>query len=102
MAAGHRPATNRPPTMDDTDTTAGVAAAPNGGGAAGAHGVAAYRGPRLALSRAEAAASLGISVDSFERHIQGELRLIRRGRLRLVPVRELERWLDSNAARVLE
>jgi hypothetical protein len=27
---------------------------------------------------------------------------VRRGRLRLIPVRELERWLDSNAARVLE
>jgi hypothetical protein len=28
--------------------------------------------------------------------------LIRRGRLRLIPVAELERWLDSNAARVFE
>ena len=57
---------------------------------------------RLALSRAEAAASIGVSLDSFERHVQPELRLIRRGRLRLVPVRELERWLDANAGRVLE
>jgi hypothetical protein len=57
---------------------------------------------RLALTRVEAAASLGISVDSFERFVQPEFRLIRRGRLRLVPVAELERWLDSNAARVLE
>jgi excisionase family DNA binding protein len=57
---------------------------------------------RLALTRVEAAASLGISVDSFERFVQPEIRLIRRGRLRLVPVAELERWLDSNAARVLE
>jgi len=58
--------------------------------------------PRLALTRAEAAASLGVSVDTFERHIQGELRLIRRGRLRLIPVVELERWVDRNAARTLE
>lgn len=58
--------------------------------------------PRLALTRAEAAASIGISVDAFENHVQGELRLIRRGRLRLVPVRELERWLEANAARTLE
>jgi excisionase family DNA binding protein len=58
--------------------------------------------PRVALTRAEAAAVLGVSLDSFERHIQGELRLVRRGRLRLVPLRELERWLDANAARVLE
>jgi hypothetical protein len=82
-------------------TTAGVAAAPNGR-AGGARGEAAYRGPRLALSKTEAAAALGISVDSFERYVQSELRLIRRGRLRLVPMRELERWLDSNAARTLE
>jgi hypothetical protein len=27
---------------------------------------------------------------------------IKRGRLRLIPVRELERWLDANASRVLE
>jgi excisionase family DNA binding protein len=58
--------------------------------------------PRLALTRAEAAASLGLSVDSFERHVQQDLRLIRRGRLRLVPVSELTKWLDSNAARTLE
>ena len=58
--------------------------------------------PRLALTRAEAAASIGVSLDSFERYVQPELRLIRRGRLRLVPVTELERWLEMNAARVLE
>jgi hypothetical protein len=57
---------------------------------------------RLALTRAEAAAAIGISLDSFERYVQPELRLVRRGRLRLVAVRELERWLDANAARVLE
>jgi excisionase family DNA binding protein len=57
---------------------------------------------RLALTRAEAAAALGVSVDSFERHIQSELRLVRRGRLRLVPVAELERWLAANAVRVLD
>jgi hypothetical protein len=56
--------------------------------------------PRLALSRAEAAASLGMSLDSFERYVQPELRLIRRGSLRVVPVRELERWLEANAERV--
>jgi hypothetical protein len=26
------------------------------------------------------------------------LRIVRRGRRRLIPVRELERWLDENAA----
>lgn len=53
---------------------------------------------RTALTRAEAARSLGVSVDWFERHVQPELRLVRRGQLVLVPVRELERWVDRSAA----
>ena len=53
--------------------------------------------PRVALSREEAAASLGISLDSFERHVAPDLRLIRRGRLRMVPVAELERWAGEQA-----
>lgn len=57
--------------------------------------------PRFALTRAEAAESLGVSLDSFERHIQPELRLIRRGKLRLIPATELERWAERNAERVL-
>lgn len=57
--------------------------------------------PRTALTRAEAAASLGMSLNSFERHVQPELRLVRRGKLRLVPLRELEHWLDRNAEHVL-
>ena len=58
--------------------------------------------PRVALSRDEAAASLGISVDSFERYVQPELRLIRRGRLRLVPISELRRWAEEHAETVLQ
>jgi hypothetical protein len=42
-----------------------------------------------------------MSIDSFERHVQPELRLIRRGRLRLVPVEELARWADSAAERTV-
>jgi hypothetical protein len=56
--------------------------------------------PRIALTREEAAAALGMSLDSFERHVQPDLRLIRRGRLRLVAVRELERWADSAGEKV--
>lgn len=56
--------------------------------------------PRVALTRAEAAASLGMSLDSFERHVQPELRLVRRGSMRLVPVAELARWADDAAERV--
>jgi hypothetical protein len=57
--------------------------------------------PRLALSREEAAAALGMSLDSFERHVQPTMRLVRLGRMRLVPVRELERWLDEHAERTV-
>jgi len=57
---------------------------------------------RIALSRAEAAEALGISIDSFERYVQPEIRVIRRGRMRLIPYRELERWATENAALVLE
>jgi hypothetical protein len=50
----------------------------------------------------EAADSLGVSPDYFDKHVRSELRLVRRGRLVFVAVSELERWLDSNAARSLE
>jgi hypothetical protein len=60
------------------------------------------RVPRVALTRAEAASALGISVDSFERYVQPEVRVIRRGRMRLIPVGDLERWADENAALTLD
>jgi excisionase family DNA binding protein len=56
---------------------------------------------RGALTPAEAAAYLGISRNSFDRHVLLELRVVRRGRLVLVPIRELDRWLDDNAERTL-
>lgn len=52
---------------------------------------------RLAVTRAEAARALGVSINSFERHVQPELKIVRRGKLRLIPVREIERWLEENA-----
>jgi len=58
--------------------------------------------PRLALTAAEAAESLGVSDDFFREHVAGELRFVRRGRKKLVAVRELERWLEESAARVFE
>lgn len=54
--------------------------------------------PRLALSMGEAAEALSVSRDFFDQHIRHELRVVRRGRKVLVPVRELERWLEQNAA----
>lgn len=58
--------------------------------------------PRLALTREEAAASLAMSLDSFERHVQPTIRLLRLGKMRLVPVSELSRWVDDNAQRTLK
>ena len=58
--------------------------------------------PRIALTRAEASQALGISMDSFERYVQPEVRVIRRGRMRLIPLRDLERWADENAALTLD
>ena len=58
--------------------------------------------PRLGLSREEAAASLGMSLDSFERHVQPSVRLCRLGRMRLVPVTELQRWLEDTAEQTLD
>jgi excisionase family DNA binding protein len=54
---------------------------------------------RLALSKSEAAAALGVSVDFLECHVMAELRIVRCGRRRLIPLGELERWLDENATR---
>ena len=56
---------------------------------------------RLALTPAEAAAAIGVSVDFFDEHVRSELKVVRRGRKVLVPLRELERWLELNAALTL-
>lgn len=54
--------------------------------------------PRFALTPPEAAAAIGVGPDFFEENVAPELRLIRRGRKRLVPVAELERWVAQAAA----
>ena len=66
------------------------------------HAGRAELGPRLALSPEEAAHALGVSRDYFDLHVVPELRIVRRGRRRLVPIKELERWLDDSASRALE
>jgi len=53
--------------------------------------------PRIALTPPEAAAAIGVGPDYFDEHVAPHLGLIRRGRKRLVPVRELERWVAENA-----
>jgi excisionase family DNA binding protein len=57
---------------------------------------------RLAVAPEEAAAMIGVSRSHFYEHVAPELRVVRSGRRRLVPVTELERWLERNAARGLE
>jgi excisionase family DNA binding protein len=57
---------------------------------------------RLALSPNEAAHALGVSRDFLDEHILPELRIVRRGRRRLIALRELERWLNESAALSLQ
>lgn len=63
---------------------------------------ARQRGLRLALSIDEAATALGVSRDFFDEHIRHELRVVRLGRRLLIPMKELERWLDTEAHRILD
>lgn len=58
--------------------------------------------PRLALRPEQAAKALGVSRSFFFESILPELRVVRCGRLRLVPVRSLEEWLERQAARAFE
>lgn len=58
--------------------------------------------PRLALSVEEAAASVGMSHDAFKRHVFDQLRWVRAGRCKRVPVRVLEDWLLDNAEKLPE
>ena len=58
--------------------------------------------PRLALRPEEAAEALGVSRSFFYDSILPELQIVRIGRVRMVPVAELERWLDSQASRAGE
>jgi hypothetical protein len=55
--------------------------------------------PRLALTFAESAAMLGVSDEFFAQYVAHEVRFVRRGRKKLVAVRELERWLEESASR---
>jgi hypothetical protein len=57
---------------------------------------------RFTYTPAEAAASLGVSRDFFDKRILIELRVIRRGSRILVPLTELTRWVDHNAAYTIE
>jgi excisionase family DNA binding protein len=57
---------------------------------------------RYAYTRKEAAKSLGMSVDTFERKVQPHVRVIPCGQLVLVPPAELERWVRERAQYLVE
>lgn len=57
--------------------------------------------PRLTYRLEEAIAALGVSEEFFATHVRPELKLIRRGRLVLVPVAELQKWVATHAERTL-
>jgi|GraSoiStandDraft_24_1057298.scaffolds.fasta_scaffold670745_2 excisionase family DNA binding protein len=58
--------------------------------------------PRYTLTRREAAAALGISLNHFERKVQPELKVVTSGQLILIPVSELERWVQRHARFLVE
>lgn len=57
--------------------------------------------PRLALTLDEAAASVGVSLKTFRRHVLPHIRVVHVGAARMVPSRELERYLERAAQRPL-
>jgi hypothetical protein len=54
-----------------------------------------------ALTKADVAQALGVSVDFVEDHVWQELRLVRRGRKTFVSVAELQAWLERSSQRTL-
>ena len=66
-----------------------------------AHEPRARMVPRIALTPSEAAEAIGCSPEFFREHVDHELRWIRRGRKRFVPLAELERWAETNAEATL-
>jgi excisionase family DNA binding protein len=58
---------------------------------------ATYELPKLALSIQEACSALGISHDLWKEHVAHDVRVVRLGRRRLVPVAELQKWLADHA-----
>ncbi len=58
---------------------------------------------RATLRPAEAAAYLSVSRDTFDGRILPDLRVVRlSARCIIVPIAELDRWLDENAARLTD
>jgi excisionase family DNA binding protein len=58
--------------------------------------------PRLALNVREACEALGVSWDTWQRHIADDVKIVRLGRRKLIAVAELERWLAANGERIAD
>ena len=56
--------------------------------------------PTLALSVEQACQALGVSWDTWRAHVEPDVRLVRLGRRKLIPVSELQAWLDRHAESV--
>jgi hypothetical protein len=54
--------------------------------------------PRITLGKEQAADALGVSLDTFERRVWPDLRVISCGGRKLVRVGELERWAREHEA----
>lgn len=52
---------------------------------------------RIGLTVDEAAAAIGVSRDHFERHVKPGIRIVYLGSRIIVPVKELEKWVDRQA-----
>ncbi len=57
--------------------------------------------PRLALDKKEAAASIGMGISLFEDEVYPHLDVVRCNSKVLIPVSELERWLEENKESLL-
>lgn len=51
----------------------------------------------VCVTKTEAARMLSMSLTSFEKYALPDLKVVRRGNLVLVPVRELDRWAERHA-----
>jgi excisionase family DNA binding protein len=58
--------------------------------------------PRLALNVGEACKALGVSWETWQRHIASEVKIVRLGRRKLIAVAELERWLAASGERMAD
>jgi hypothetical protein len=56
----------------------------------------------LTVSHAVAAELLSVSADTFKRHVLPHVRVVQIGRRQMIPVMELQEYVNRNAARALD